>query len=65
MTSYNINPPIPSALSIGTQGPLPDVPLQVGYHLNVIKAKRQGLIDKEAMFKKKYKKYNKILNRLM
>ena len=37
---------------------------QVPYHLNVIKAKRQGLIDKEKVFKKKYKKYNKILNRL-
>ena len=31
----------------------------------MILAKRQGLIDKEKMFKKKYKKYNKILNRLM
>ena len=38
---------------------------KVGYHLSVIKAKRRGLIDKEAMFKKKYKKYNRILNRLM
>ena len=38
---------------------------QVAYHLSVIKAKRRGLIDKEKMFKKKYKKYNKILNRLM
>ena len=28
-------------------------------------AKRQGLIDKEQMFKKKYEKYTKILNRLM
>ena len=35
------------------------------FHLSVIKAKRRGLIDKEKMFKKKYKKYNKILNRLM
>ena len=35
------------------------------YHLNMVQAKRQGLIDKEAMFKKKYKKYNKILNQLM
>ena len=31
----------------------------------MILAKRRGLIDKEKMFKKKYKKYNKILNRLM
>ena len=61
MTSYNTYPFLPSA------------PLQVGsaergpggtYHLNVVQAKRQGLIDKEKVFKKKYKKYNKILNQL-
>ena len=61
MTSYNIYPFLPSA------------PLQVGsaewgpggtYHLNVVQAKRQGLIEKEKVFKKKYKKYNKILNQL-
>ena len=40
----------------------PEVPPQAGYHLNIIKANRRGLIDKEVMFKKKYKKYNKILN---
>ena len=34
------------------------------YHLNVVQAKRRGLIDKEQMFKKKYKKYTKILNQL-
>ena len=56
MTDYKLYPQIPSAL--------PDVPPQVGYHLNVIKAKRRGLIDKEAMSKKKYKKYSKILNQL-
>ena len=44
---------------------LPEVPPQVAYHLNLIKVNRQGLIDKEKMFKEKYKKYNKILNRLM
>ena len=57
MTEYKLYPNLPSAP--------PDAPLQVGYHLNVAQAKRQGLVDKEAMFKKKYKKYNKILNRLM
>ena len=56
MTDYKLYPLIPSAP--------PEAPPQVGYHLSVIKAKRQGLIDKEAMFKKKYKKYDKILNRL-
>ena len=57
MMSYNTYPNLPSAL--------PDVPPQVGYHLNVVQAKRRGLINKEVMFKKKYKKYNRILNRLM
>ena len=37
---------------------------QVLYHLNVTQAKRRGLINKEVMFKKKYKKYSRILNRL-
>ena len=63
MTSYNTYPILPSALSIGAQGPPVEVP-QVAYHLRVINAKRRGLIAKEVMFKKKYKKYNKILNRL-
>ena len=30
----------------------------------MVQAKRRGLINKEVMFKKKYKKYNRILNRL-
>ena len=30
----------------------------------MVQAKRRGLIAKEAIFEKKYKKYNKILNRL-
>ena len=42
----------------------PEAP-QVAYHLNVIQAKRRGLINKEAMFKKKCKKYTKILNQLV
>ena len=55
MTSYNTYPVLPpDAL-------LPENP-QVGYHLNVTQAKRRGLIAKEQIFKKKYKKYNKILN---
>ena len=37
---------------------------QVAYHLSVIQAKMQGLMAKEQMFKKKYEKYNKVLNRL-
>ena len=56
MTDYKLYPPIPSAL--------PEAPPQVGYHLSIIKAKRRGLIAKEQIFKKKYDKYTKILNRL-
>ena len=37
---------------------------QIPYHLNVVQAKRWGLIAKEKIFKKKYKKYTKILNQL-
>ena len=57
MTSYNIYPPIP------TEAPPPENP-QIPYHLNVVHAKRRGLIAKEKTFKKKYKKYTKILNQL-
>ena len=68
MTSYNIYPPIPwGPETPGPEGPsAPSIgaPPQVGYHLNVILAKRQGLKAKEQMFKKKYEKYTKILNRL-
>ena len=56
MTEYKLYPNLPSAP--------PEAPPHVGYHLNVVLAKRRGLIDKEKMFKKKYKKYNRILNRL-
>ena len=65
MTSYNIYPPIPSAL--------PDAPplqsgaplgSQVAYHLSIIQAKQRGLKNKEQIFKQKYEKYIKILNRL-
>ena len=56
MTDYKLYPPIPSAPH--------EAPPQVGYHLNVVQAKRRGLIAKEKIFKKKYKKYTKILNQL-
>ena len=56
MMDYKLYPPIPSALS--------EAPPQVCYHLNVVQAKRRGLITKEKIFKKKYKKHSKILNRL-
>ena len=38
---------------------------QVAYHLSIIQAKQRGLKNKEHMFKQKYGKYTKILNRLM
>ena len=51
-------PPLP------TEAPPPEASPQVPYHLNVVQTKERGLINKEVMFKKKYKKYNRILNRL-
>ena len=42
----------------------PPVNPQVAYHFSVIQAKMQKLKNKEQMFKKKYEKYTKILNRL-
>ena len=55
MTDNKLYPNLPSAP--------PENP-QVAYHLSVIQAKMQGLKNKEQMFKQKYKKYTKILNRL-
>ena len=55
MTDYKLYPNLPLAP--------PENP-QVAYHLSVIQAKMQGLKNKEQMFKKKYEKYTKILNRL-
>ena len=57
MTEYKLYPPIPSA-------PPEALGPQILYHLSVVQAKRRGLINKEVMFKKKHKKYNRILNRL-
>ena len=55
MTDYKLYPNLPSAP--------PENP-QVAYHLSVIQDKMKGLKNKEQMFKQKYEKYNKILNRL-
>ena len=55
MTDYKLYPNLPSAP--------PENP-QVTYHLSVTQAKMQGLKNKEQMFKQRYEKYNKILNRL-
>ena len=55
MTDYKLYPNLPSAP--------PENP-QVAYHLSVTQAKQRGLKNKEQMFKQKYEKYTKILNRL-
>ena len=55
MTEYKLYPNLSSTP--------PENP-QVAYHLSVIRAKMQGLKNKEQMFKQKYEKYTKILNRL-
>ena len=62
--SYNTYSPLPKAPPEVPGPHSAEVPPQVAYHLNVVQAKRRGLINKEKMFKKKYKKYNKILNQL-
>ena len=56
MTDYKLYPNLPSAL--------PEAPPQVGYHLNIDQAKQRGLKNKEQMFKQKYEKCTRILNRL-
>ena len=61
MTEYKLYSPVPSAPP-ETLGPCSVDAPQVGYHLNMVLAKRQGLIVKEKIFKKKCKKYNRILN---
>ena len=55
MTDYKLYPNLPS--------PPPENP-QVAYHLSVIQAKQGMLKNKEQMFKQKYEKYTRILNRL-
>ena len=55
MTDYKLYPSLPSAP--------PENP-QVAYHLNIVQAKQRGLKNKEQMFKQKYEKYTRILNRL-
>ena len=57
MTDYKLYP------NLSPSAP-PENP-QIAYHLSVIQAKMQGLKNKEQMFKQKYEKYTKILNRLM
>ena len=65
MTDYKLYPNLPpSAPPEAPEGPHMEENPQVAYHLSIIQAKMQGLKNKEQMFKQKYEKYNKILNRL-
>ena len=63
MTDYKLYPNLPSAPPEAL-GPRSVENPQIAYHLSVIQAKMQGLKNKKQMFKQKYEKYNKILNRL-
>ena len=63
MTDYKLYPSFPLAPP-DVIGPCSAENPQVAYHLSIIQAKMQGLKNKEQMFKQKYEKYNKILNRL-
>ena len=65
MVSFNTYPPLPSGPPEAPGPHLAEAHPQVAYYLIVVQTKRRGLINKEAMFQKKYKKYTRILNRLM
>ena len=64
MTEYKLYPNLPPSGSTLALGPRSAENPQVAYHLSIIQAKMQGLKNKEQMFKQKYEKYTKILNRL-
>ena len=67
MTDYKLYPNLPQwgPQTTGPEGPsVPPESPQVAYHVSVIQAKMQGLKNKEQIFKQKYEKYTKILNRL-
>ena len=64
MTDYELYPNLPPSALPEAIGPYLAENPQVACHLSVIQAKMQGLKNKEQMFKQKYKKYTKILNRL-
>ena len=64
MTDYKLYPNLPPSVPPKALGPRSVENLEVAYHLSVIRAKMQGLKNKEQIFKQKYEKYTKILNRL-
>ena len=58
MTEYKLYPNLPPE----ALGPCSVENPQVAYHLSIIRAKMQGLKNKEQTFKQKYEKCTKILN---
>ena len=64
MTEYKLYPNLSPTVPPEALGPRSVENPQVAYHLSIIRAKMQGLKNKEQMFKQKYEKYNKMLNRL-
>ena len=64
MTGYTLYPNPPPSVTPPLAGPSGSENPQVAYHVSIIQAKMQGLKNKEQMFKQKYEKYTKILNRL-
>ena len=69
MTEYKLYPNLPPLVPPEALGPHSAENPQVAYHRSIIRAKMQGLKNKEQMLKQKYEKirntYTKILNRLM
>ena len=64
MTEYKLYPNLSRTVPPEALEPHSVENPQVAYHLSIIRAKMQGLKNKEQMFKQKYEKYTKILNRL-
>ena len=65
MTEYKLYSNLPPSVPPEALGPHSVKNPQVAYHLSIIQAKMQGLKNKGQIFKQKYEKYNKILNRLI
>ena len=61
---YKLYPNLPPSVPPPLAGPSRSENPQVVYHVSVIQTKMQGLKSKEQMFKQKYEKYTKIINRL-
>ena len=64
MKEYKLYPNLSPSVPPEALGPHSAENPQVAYHLSMIRAKMQGLKNKEQTFKQKYEKYTKILNRL-